>query len=617
MFDAYWFRNDDLIISILVKGIIITDKPIFHVYHMNTLLTFLISKLENIFPADIYTYFMYLIIIISGTIITLTFNKKINNKVVSQFLVLIIITPMILRPTFSSVAGLFLVAGISLLDQNNDFGRYWIVAILIIFAASLIRDEVIYLGLLIYLLSLVVEKYDFSRIKNKIIRIFPLLVILLISYLWNGNLYSEKKYEYGQQFEKYISIPIYDYGADKKILQNQEIFSKYNLTENDIKLLRNYFNTDLEISNPIKVKSILGDIGWSNIINISNERFIEQIKSIYDPISVYLLSFIFLTLILLIIKPKSGIKIFLLSTIVCIIFAIIGRLEIYIVYNFFILYLVLNILNSHYEYKMKNNHFILMEIIIISSIFFYHYIKLPNFNKFKSEYLSINENKIWNWGGALPIQQIFPINSNPKNFKNFQVYDMGWSSFIPGTFAYQQILEKTNFIPQLLSKEGLNIFANGFHLPLIDNYCKENFGGITTIEKNEKLQFINLYKITCTGSVPSLSGKLLEFDTKKSFIWITKDNMSFSLKNGSDSYLEKEVELKLEKPPCMDLGSKFEFQDSKLNTFNASFPGKISLFLKLQPKETETFTLLNYDSKYCKVDGDNRLLISKLSLNSD
>jgi len=617
LMSSFWYRNDDLIISFLLKGILITENSTPYVYHMNIFLSTILELLESRTSIDIYSIFMYGILIMSAVIITNILGNKIKNTLISTSIISIVILPIFLRPTFSIVAGFVFISGIIMLFYSLEKESKILIAssLLLIYISSLIRDEVTYLGILVIIVWVIINLKDKIVNKNLILSSLMMLLLLGISYFLNAKFYNQESLRFGQNYERYISISINDYGASELLLKNNDILTRNNMTENDIKLIRNYFNADTSLADPLKVKVLLDEISWfNNFFHYDKSRLIDQLNYLFFNFNIYLITLLFIFSFLIIISSQKFIKAFIVFATSIIIFALLGRIEIYILYGILLTLFLLILFTFNSLGANKIQKFYLVSLIGIISISFLHLKSIPDFKDFQKDFKNVGKDSIWNWAGSLPIQQIFPLKTNQKNMNSIKVYDLGWSTFIPETNSFKSILPNSSFIDLLLSEQGVDVFANDFHVPLLDNYCRNNFGANLDYVKNKKIKTINLFNFKCNGTIPALTGNALEFDQNTAFIWLTSDNKTFELKNGGDKTFSGDVKIIFEKPNC-DLNiAKFAIKSSKGDYYQVKNSDLLILNLDIEPKEVIEFNLMNKNLSACSVGEDARSLVSKLKL---
>ena len=241
-----WYRNDDLVIAFLSKGINLSDKSVYTTYDTNILLNYLYAKFPNILNIMPYSIIQYVLMLISMNLI-LSIILRNSDKKVYIFVVFTMVTiPTLLNPTFTITAGWVAIASLMFCQQaireNNDWKL--IAGTILLVISSLIRDEVTLIIFVIFVILLLINKemFKFDIVKMSILS-FTILAILATQ-LINRSTYKNDQFQFGQDFAKNISYPINDYGADILLENNPQLLSKYGYSINDIKLIRNYFNVD-------------------------------------------------------------------------------------------------------------------------------------------------------------------------------------------------------------------------------------------------------------------------------------------------------------------------------------------------------------------------------------
>ena len=236
-FQPIWYRNDDLVIAFLSKGLGYSDNPIYTTYDTSIILNYLYSIIPNIFNILSYSIVQYALIFISINIILQKIIINSAKKIVTMTLFTMITLPTLLYPTFTLTAAWVTIASLMICRQAIKERHNWklVFGTLFLIISSLIRDEVTLVIFLIFLISLYInkEQIEFSRTQIGII-IVTLIAVFITQYI-NRNAYSSEQFQFGQNFTKNVTYPINDYGADILLENNPQIINKYGYSINDIK----------------------------------------------------------------------------------------------------------------------------------------------------------------------------------------------------------------------------------------------------------------------------------------------------------------------------------------------------------------------------------------------
>jgi len=613
-FQPIWYRNDDLVIAFLSKGLGYSDNPIYTIYDTNIILNYLYSIIPNIFNILSYSIVQYALIFISINIILQKILINSAKKIVTTILFTMITLPTLLYPTFTLTAAWVTIASLMICRQAIKERHHWklVFGTLFLIVSSLIRDEVTLVIFLIFLISLYInkEQIEFSRTQIGII-IVTLIAVFITQYI-NRNAYSSEQFQFGQNFAKNVSYPINDYGADILLENNPQIINKYGYSINDIKLIRNYFNVDRNLVEPLKISKILDELGWQNsILHFNQERIIDQVKGILDK-NVYGFYTLLLLLIMLFGNNGQSRKFLALAFIIIMILLLRGRIEGFV--TFFIVLSSVLFQKSYFDFKGKVVPLIVLTLSI--GLTFYttnlHFQRMED-SKVASESFKKMENKdFWNWGGSFPTQLIYPVFDSRNWKKDIKINDMGWSTYIPGTNSFIS-LNNDGFISELNSVNGVNFSAINFHIPLLERYCFEHFGSKLQLITTNNQPFITIYNAKCSSERINFVSDKIEFTDESSFIWFTDENKEIKINNSTGKKLAGNIIFSVRKGPC-----KNQIEDSKLTFQNntiglSSAQQAYSMEVRLDPYQSEIMQLDTAGSDFCETAGDDRKLHSQLT----
>ena len=319
-----WYRNDDLVIAFLSKGLNLSDKSVYTTYDTNILLNYFYAKFPNILNIMPYSIIQYVLMFISMNLILSVILRNSEKKVYIFIVFTMVTIPTLLNPTFTITAGWVAIASLMFCQQAIREKNDWklIAGTILLVISSLIRDEVTLIIFAIFVISFLINKemFKFDIVKMSIIS-FTLLAILATQ-LINRSTYKNDQFQFGQDFLKNITYPIHDYGADILLENNSQLLSKYGYTINDIKLIRNYFNVDKNLVNPQKIGQLLNEVGWNSaFLHINKERIEDQLNGILDKNIYGFYTLLFLLILLL--KNTSGsrrilvIALFIMLILIC------------------------------------------------------------------------------------------------------------------------------------------------------------------------------------------------------------------------------------------------------------------------------------------------------------
>jgi len=609
-----WYRNDDLVIAFLSKGINLSDKSIYTTYDTNIFLNYLYAKFPNILNIMSYSIIQFVLMFISMNIILSLMLRNSERKVYFLIAFTMVTIPTLLNPTFTITAGWVAIASLMFCKNAIQENKDWklISGALLLIVSSLIRDEVTLIVFLVFLFSLFINKeyLKFDRIKMIIIGIT--LLTLFATQFINRSVYKNDQFQFGQDFAKNISYPINDYGADLLLENNPQLIDKYGYSINDIKLMRNYFNVDKNLIDPNKISKLLNEVGWkSAFLHINKERTEDQLRGILDK-NIYGFYTLLFLLILLFRNTSNSRKFLVVAVFILIIMILRGRIE-----GFVTFLIVLScVLFQKNRFEIKGKISSVIALAILSGLTFYtinlHFYKIEDSKVARESFNKLVVKDFWNWGGSFPTQLIYPVFDSNNWSKELRIKDMGWSTYIPETNSYKS-LNDAGFIGELNSVNGVNFSAINFHLPLLEKYCFEHFGSKLNLLIIDNHPFITIYNAKCTSETINLVSEKLEFTDQSSFVWFTNENKEVTIRNASGEQLTGNINFSLREGPCKNdiNNSEIIFQSKKI--FISGNQEFYSLAVSLDPFQSETLEIKIYGSEFCQTEGDTRKLHSQLT----
>jgi hypothetical protein len=179
--------------------------------------------------------------------------------------------------------------------------------------------------------------------------------------------------------------------------------------------------------------------------------------------------------------------------------------------------------------------------------------------------------QIWQIGGGWSLPHAYPLFDTTSWKENIEIISSDWSIYAPKS-NYQKLATENRFIEQLISKNGINVAANNYHIPLMEKYCFEHFGSKLEVREINNNIFLKIYNLKCSKSYINLISENLEFDNNGSFLWLTNKKNIVTLNNYSDFITLTTAKFIFKNNPCKNLNlidiysedSKFQISPNNL-----------------------------------------------------
>jgi hypothetical protein len=582
-------------------------------FHSNIIIGFIANNLPVIFDIQPYNLFNAVLIIYIFVCV-----QEITFYILEKFWLAALVSNSILfflvvTPTFSTIAGCITVIGIITIAfyAKNGSLRLLSFGLLNILVASLIRDEQMLFTLIILIVffRILFKKHQ----KEFYISIIIFLFIFGGSQLINRYSYESDALKDLVEFES-VRYSITDYGADNTIIQNTILLNDLQLSQNDIKLIRNWYFFDSNLVNVGHLKTLLDNSNWSG--PFFNTNFTKVIRDSSDLLTTYPINILlvcYTVLFFMGIREKKIVYSFLVFLLLVLMGAIIGRQLNYIYYSVIIGQLLLFIYLISWN-KIRSLILFTTTILILSFHIFENADNKRKILEAQRDFVTLGMKEIWMIGGGWSLQHIYPLLDTQSWRKDLKIISSDWSIYAEKSNA-RILNNKNGFIDTISSNTETYLVANNFHIPLLEKYCLEKFGNRLKVNNFKEDSFVKYYGVECAKSKLNLIDESLEFDEEGNpFLWITRENQSFYLSNYSDSNFNGKIPVYIVNNPCKNeldfqlIGNKFIYN------YESTLPS-LYLDLNLKSFENTEIRILPLTELSCNgYKSDARDLLFKLSL---
>ena len=579
----------------------------FMLYHSSVIIGFISSKLPYVLGIAPYNYINLIILVLNFIALSELLNR-LNKKVVSNFLIAYASSLFILiRPTFTTIAGYLCVVGMLLIYLYNSSKdrKHLIFGFGLFLVASFIRDEMV-----IFFLAFagILLMQSFLKSKKEFVLFGTIFLIVFgLSQFVNRSQYNEESLKDLKAFAS-VGYQILDYNADKHILQNSEVMLRNNFTSNDINLIRNWFFVDSYLSRPSRLDNLLNEAQWRGPLSNFNSK--ESILSSINLLRNYPLNFILISAIIMTFLSNKNrtLKILWLFFILALfVGAIIGRQLAYVYFPLLIFLFLFSYLQTNKTRPVIRYLIYSLSVSIIFTTLFENRSNKATIEKVNLTYESIKQDKLWVIGGGLPSEFIFPLLRSP-NVKT-ELITSDWSIYAPKS-NFVKYNSNNNFLSELQSQQGVNIATNNYHLPLIQMYCKEKFGADLIINPVVDSNLVRINNLKCPSSQSNIISPNMEYlSSGEGFLWITPAESKFYLLNYANKDFKGTYELLSQNNPCNE-NISYTLTSPTFRVSSTSSQEFITFPVSLKPYEKLLITVSTpNEQKICKIEGDNRSFV--------
>ncbi len=508
--------NDDSTMEGIASGIR-TGQPseylVFIDILIGKLLVFLYSNLINI---NWYPVLFYLLHFISMSIMCfcLLLRKKFLPGLAFYLLIfaffeLFLLTNIQFTTTsfVSAISGVILF--LSFLDSRGS--RFYIATVISIFLFIISEFIRHYMSFLVLGLFSILLLFKFIKKPGLKIPVFLIITAVLFTliYFHNINYYQkDPKWAFYIQYNK-LRPEISDYPQKKYSESTKDVYRIVGWSENDVKMYKSWFFSDLELYSLEKVQYIVDSISNDN----GPKETFDVWKKAFNDLNLKIRIFTIFFLIVLIIEAIKNRNKYLLFTtippfIISLYFSYTNRLP----NRLFIPLIFFTILTSAFfksdfvfltALKSKKKTFMLISlavcIIIFSSIFITTSIaSRTNFEKqeeFNEKISRMKEHDfIYVRWGAAPLHDKKISFTIPENLKGLKYIQQGWLQHSP---IYNEILLKysiENIYTDIILRNDIRVLCTKDQGKLLKIFIEEHYG--VYIESSIDSNFNGGYNIT-------------------------------------------------------------------------------------------------------------------------
>lgn len=511
-FPPFWETNDDSIMAMRAHGFGNMVQASANIQFSNILwgyVVHLMPSFSGILGYSIAT--ALLLIAVLGTLIYAAIEiYSTNNRRLATLVGIIGIVSVapIIIPQFTVNAGLLACASIFSLKayEIKKRRRFLLIAFLLLFVGLLVREN---MAILTIVAALPLIHWRSMIINKEIIGSSLLLLILFVlSKGLHVNAYSAEEWAAYKELQN-ARIYWMDFRGFEYLLARPDLYIKYDLTSNDIELLRRWFFADQELNNPLRLTEMKKEL--HDLITI-NDRIIKGWASLTTLTNDRLYPLVIIGLLLIALYPnKRVLYAWLIAIIGFFYIGWIGRPGIIRVYTPIIILLVMApcFMYSHRNFSLgkKYIHAIQLSIVMMVAIhltylFNDHKEKLYLHEQIKTDIDHIKANKsqdeyLVTWGHLFPFEIVYPVFERASKFRDLKIYGLGNGTLNPNGLAYDQEKKGNGLVDKILAEESILIYADKHRVNALRIYCAEHYKMKLHYDVISETDAATLYNVRC------------------------------------------------------------------------------------------------------------------------
>ncbi|QDM33298.1 hypothetical protein FNL55_19490 [Tardiphaga sp. vice352] len=500
VFEPRWETNDDVAMSMVAHGYGGGEYGTPRLFFSSVLWGAVVRSLPSINGVLGYSIATLMSLTLAGTA-TIYFLLRIGLRRSTSVLIfaLVFFRP-ILFPQFTVTAGLLAIAAIlGLLSYHRTASRVDLVAACCLaFLAYLIRGLELALVTGVALPLLPWRKLLATRAVQ--VALTGLAVCIACATVADAYAYSSPEWQTFLQKNR-ARAALTDFGATKLILDHPDLLQRRGLSENDIRLVGNWFFVDPRLSDPELLKSLLAEIPVQNAIEQNLASSLTAFSAMLGP---QLLPLTLAGLILLVTSFRSKL---LAAWAICLIaflaLTVAGRFGVVRVY--FPLFALLVIFACVTESRLSRWRFsavilalsagnlINVRFLIDEAAASDQMVRLARAEKFVSPESTVI------WGGSFPFQYAFPVFTREPDVRQTRIYGLGVFTLAPFSVASADERSGRGLLERLRSSPGIPLISTTDYQSLLNTYCIEHFGSPLRMSISTQTKLWSVMNASCAS----------------------------------------------------------------------------------------------------------------------
>jgi hypothetical protein len=501
IFDPRWETNDDVAMSMVAHGYGIAAYGSPRLIFSNVVWGGIVRSLPVIDGLLGYSIATLLSLTIAAAATTYFLLRSGAGAIVSSLVLVFVFMRPVLFPQFTVTAGLLTVAMLSgfYAYERDGSPLNLIAACCLGFLAYLIRALEFALVIAVALPLLPWHKLISSRAAW--ISAGGLAILIMAATAIDAHFYSAPTWQaFGET--NLARAPFTDFREMDLVLRRPDLLQRYGLSENDIRLLGNWFFVDPRLSDPKLLRALLNEISVQDSFKEAFACGLGAISLTVEPALLPLM----LTgafLLLVFINPRIA-----LAWLICLtsIFAIgaAGRAGVVRVYvPLFTLLIVISC--ARFMPQTRWRHFAVVSALLVGA--------LVNASQLWSEATEsdrkvrqataerfFSKQSILIWGASFPFESAFSVFTRRENVQNTRIYGLGVFTLAPFSVASEDERTNRGLLARLRSEAGVPLIATSYYESLLDTYCDEHYGTRLRLTASAKTSLWEIKNASCTAS---------------------------------------------------------------------------------------------------------------------
>lgn len=504
-YDPAWQTNDDPIFNMLINGYGLANNPADPILNCNYLWAAIIRLIPAWFGYSNYTLALYFFSILSVCVIWINIIQCQKSRVLPLFILTSMLFYNLLNPQYTVTAFYCTIAAITGIFNRVRTKKFsGILSGFILGITGFLIREMSFL--MIAVLSFFIIPWR-GVFKDKLLCIalysaaIILIVIFFADYQHKSNFQDWDKINAWQNTRQFL--------ADSDIVnaykKEPELLKKFNLSQNDMNMLRTHFNLAPDLRDVSRIDSLKKASSlWLYIEN----KFHSAERSVGYLFSYPLYLLLFLCALLFV--QRYSVANLLTFLLIFVVFFMIGFINrggtamdriYYAPLYLFALLLLMQEPNSRlhaYVYIAPTLNKILLTSVLLFSVLAFSKMNLVEQWRYQSYDLQKTEELLDSavWAGyPFLIEKIYyPFRKLSEN-ENIKFQCGSWSALLPDSVSFYNIFNQDSFREFML--KGFKYAASQKQVNELGVYCREHFGGEWHAKLISPSDCFDIYEVKC------------------------------------------------------------------------------------------------------------------------
>ncbi len=292
-----------------------------------------------------------------------------------------------------------------------------------------------------------------------------------------------------------------DFGAEVLLKNRYDILSRFNYSENDLVLVKNWFFADPAIANPEALRGMLSSRGPMPVLAGNFGLVLEGVQALRGK---ELLPAVMASIAALILLPrrKPIVAAWGIFVSALLIMSLLGRPGVVRVYAPVVSFLVLAPLLDN---ALSNRRRVILAATALAANFFSFVLLLPEaraserlISQAYRDVQQMNPGRYYvTWGASFPFEYAFPVLARQDNARNISLYGLGVFTLAPFSVARAEDRAGNGLMVRLHSAGGVPVIASRQRMEMLGRYCKEHFGRDIEVVETLDTQTFSIRTVAC------------------------------------------------------------------------------------------------------------------------